>query len=50
MQGQAALTAVTGVIKESAWFIIVSCFFTVGSVNIYNYLFCSFCWGGIGSV
>ena len=32
-QGQAALTAVTDVIKESVWFIIVYCFFTVGSVT-----------------
>jgi len=32
-QGQAALTAVTDVIKDSVWFIIIDCFFTVGSVK-----------------
>ena len=33
-QGQATLNAVTDVISESAWwFIIVYCFFTVGSVK-----------------
>ena len=30
-QGQAALTALTDVLKESVWVIIVCCFFTVGS-------------------
>jgi len=34
---QAALTAVTDVRKESVWFIIVYCFFTVGSINFCNY-------------
>jgi len=32
-QGQACFTAVTDVIGESAGFIIVYCFFTVGSVK-----------------
>ena len=32
-QGQAALNAVTDVTKESVWFIIVYCFFTVSSVK-----------------
>jgi len=30
---QAALTALTDVMKDSVWFIIVYCFFTVGSVK-----------------
>jgi len=33
LQVQAASTAVTDVIKESVWFIIVYCFFTVGDVK-----------------
>ena len=38
----AALIAVTDVIKESVWFIIVHCFFTVGSVTILQLSFVSF--------
>jgi len=38
LQVQAALTAVPVTdIKESVWFIIVYCFFTVGSVKFSNY-------------
>jgi len=33
MQGQAALSAATDVIKEYVWFINVICFFTVGSMK-----------------
>jgi len=33
LQVQAALTAVTDIIKESVWFIIVYCFFIVGSMK-----------------
>jgi len=47
---QAALTAVTDVIKESVCLIIVCCFFTVGSVKFWNYLFCDFSWGGTDRV
>ena len=32
-QGQASLTAMTDVIKEAFWFLIVYCFFTVGGVK-----------------
>ena len=38
------------VIKESAWFKIVDCFFAVGSVKFFKLLFCDFCWGGIDNV
>jgi len=37
LQIQAALTAVTDVITESVWFIMVYCFLTVGSVKFCNY-------------
>jgi len=42
LQIQGALTAVTDVINEFLWFIIVSCFFTVGSVNILQVSFLIF--------
>jgi len=32
-QVQAALNAVTDITKESVWFIIIYCFFTVGTVK-----------------
>ena len=47
---QAALPAVTDVTKESDSFIIVYCFFTVGSVNLFAIINCDLCWGGIDSV
>jgi len=42
LQVQAALTAVTDVIKESVWFIFVCCFFTVGSAEFLQLLFVIF--------
>jgi len=47
---QAALHAVTDVIKESDSFIIVYCFFTVGSVKLFAIINCDLCWGGIDRV
>ena len=48
-QGQAALTAVTDV-GRVCWFIMVYCFFIIGSVKFFNNLFCDLCWGRIDSV
>ena len=42
MQVQAASIAVTDVIKESVWFIIVYSFFTVGSVEFLQLSFMNF--------
>jgi len=42
LQVQAALTAVTDVIKESVWFIIVYCFFTAGSAKFLQLSFVIF--------
>jgi len=47
---QAALPAVTDVIKESDSFIIVYCFFTVGSLKLFAIIICDLWWGGIDSV
>jgi len=42
LQVKAASTAVTDVIKEFVWFIIVYCFFTVGSVKFLHLSFAFF--------
>jgi len=42
LQVQATLTAVTDVIKEPVWFIIVYCFFAVCSVEFLQLLFVVF--------
>ena len=42
LQVQAALTAMTDVIKESVWFVFVYCFFIVGSVKILQWQFVIF--------
>ena len=42
LQVQGALTAVTDVIKESVWFILVYCFFTVGSEKFLQLSFAIF--------
>ena len=39
---QAALTAVTDIIKESVWFIILYCFFTVGRAKFLQLSFVIF--------
>jgi len=36
-QKQAALNAVTDITKESVWFIIIYCFFTVDTVKVLQY-------------
>jgi len=42
LQMQASLTEVANVIKESVWFIIVYCSFTVGSVKFLQLSFVIF--------
>ena len=42
VQVQAALTAVTDIIKESVWFMIVYCLFTVGSAKFLKLSFVIF--------
>jgi len=42
LQVQATLTAVTDAIKESVWFTIVYCFFTVGSAKFLQLSFVIF--------
>ena len=41
-QVQAALNAVTDITKESVWFIIIYCFFTVGTVKFLQLSFVIF--------
>jgi len=48
-QVQTVLNAVTDITKESVWFIIIYCFFTVGTVK-FAIIICDICWGGIGRV
>jgi len=42
LQVKASLNAVTDILKESVWFIIIYCFFTVGSVKFLQLSFVIF--------